>query len=160
MDKKASALRLCGRGFRVFPCIPDGRAPCFKGWQDAATTDPARIEAWWSGIYRDANIGVATGKGLLVLDFDAKNGKRGLKSLEELDLLGLPWGYRVQTPSGGVHVYLGVDEACGVTVLSPSKDRPDGAIVEYPGLDVRCDGGLVIGPGSTIDGVAYVELGP
>jgi hypothetical protein len=150
MDKKASALALAARGFRIFPCKPDAKEPAFSGWQEAATTDADLIAAWWSGMYRDANIGVATGKGLLVLDFDTKNGKQGLKSLDQLKL---PWGYRVQTPSGGIHVYLAVPEDCGLTV---SVD----AYPDYPGMDVRCDGGLVIGAGSTINGESYVELGP
>jgi hypothetical protein len=153
MDKKTSALALAARGFRVFPCRPDKKFPAFEGWQEAATTDPHLIAAWWSGMYREANIGVATGKGLLVLDFDAKNGKQGLKSLEEMDMLGLPWSYRVQTPSGGIHVYLTCSEDIGCSISADS-------IPGYPGLDVRCEGGLVLGAGSTIGEGAYVELGP
>jgi hypothetical protein len=158
MDKKAWALAHARRGYRVFPCKPNQKIPCFAGWQEHATTDTDLIEAWWSGMYKDANIGIATGRGLIVLDFDTKNNKAGLKSLEEMDMLGLPWGHRVQTPSGGVHVYLSYDESkhFGTDLTTISADSIPG----YPGLDVRCGGGLVLGAGSTIDGVAYVDLGP
>ncbi len=151
MQRLDHALRLARRGFRVFPVIANGRSPAFKGWQAAATTDEAIITAWFTGAYRDNNIGVATGQGVLVLDCDAKHGKLGLRSLEDLDMLGLPHGYRVRTPSGGVHVYLKIDAGIPITV---SVD----ALENYPGIDVRCEGGLVVAPGSTIDGREYVEI--
>ena len=34
---------------------------------------PSHIREWWH-LYPDANIGIATGKGLLVIDIDPQNG--------------------------------------------------------------------------------------
>lgn len=151
MDKTEAAARLAERGFRVFPLRPgDKRPPEDFHWKDRATRDVKVIRDWWGGRYADHNIGIATGQGLLVLDFDTKDGKRGVASMQLLDMLGLPESLRVRTPSGGVHVYLAVPPI-DVTVSA-------GRIPGYPDVDVRCEGGYVVGPGSTIDGVCYVEL--
>jgi Bifunctional DNA primase/polymerase, N-terminal len=63
-----SALSLAERGWHGFLCVPGGKRPALRGsWQDHATTEPARIRAWWS---RAAyNIGIACGpSGLVVID--------------------------------------------------------------------------------------------
>jgi hypothetical protein len=141
------ALDLAARGFRVFPLVPNGKTPAIVQWQRYATTDSGRINAWWEGA-PERNIAVATGHGLFVLDFDVKGGARGLQSLSALDMLGLPIGFRVRTASGGVHVYLRGDEVRN----SVRKFE------NYPGLDVRGDGGYVVGPGSVVDGAAYTVI--
>lgn len=150
-----SAIDLARRGFRVFPLEPGGKVPVYGfAWKELATSDESAIRAWWK-LYPDANVGVATGNGLLVIDADCKvkNGvaERGLESLALLDDLGLPEGFRVRTASGGVHVYLRVEPGVGLTV--GAKDLPG-----YPGLDFRCDGGYVVGPGSIVGGVAYATI--
>lgn len=52
----------CARtGLRVLP-IPHGRKhPTLKAWQNAATTDPATIDAWWTGLYHGHGLGLAPG---------------------------------------------------------------------------------------------------
>ncbi len=112
-------------------------------WQITA----GKYKNWW-GIHPDSNIGIATGHGLLVLDFD---GEEGLASLAMLDALGLPQSYRVKTPSGGVHVYFTCPLDCGITVSVKAT--------EWAGLDVRCDGGFVVGAGSVIGPQTYVGDG-
>lgn len=78
-----------------------------------------------------------------------------------MDLLGLlPDSFRVATPSGGRHVYMRVPPDFAYTVaaeqviagirLSPLPD--------FPGVDVRCNGGYVVGPGSVTKEGAYVAL--
>lgn len=84
-----------------------------------------------------------------MLDFDVKKG--GLETLELLDDLGLPQSYRVRTPSGGMHVYLAVDDAADIPNSVNKADL-------YPGMDVRSLGGLVVGAGSEIDGRFYEEV--
>lgn len=148
MAKIDSALHLAAAGYRVFPLEPDGKRPLLKGWPDLATTDEATLRAWWAA-HPNANIGIATGKGLLVLDCDCKGHRHGLDSLAMLDLMGLPEGVRVRTPTGGVHVYLSTGADIGNSV--------DG-LDDLPGIDVRANGGFVVGPGSTIGGQAYVAL--
>lgn len=144
-DKQQAAVALAAEGFRVFPVRVNDKRPAVAGWQGFASADPEKAERRWRGIYANHNIGIATGAGLLVLDFDTRDGKPGLRSLESLEMMGLPESRRVRTPSGGVHVYLAVSANAGITIATEF----------WPGVDVRCDGGYVLGPGSVIDGVAY-----
>lgn len=127
-----AALAWAARGFRVFPVQPGSKVPP-KGmsFTTEATTDAAKIEAWWHFEPR-YNFGVATGGGLLVVDVDA--GKNGYASLLELDLPETT--LTVRTPGGGVHLYFtGPD-------VQNSVDRI------AAGIDVRSHNGYVIGPGS------------
>ncbi|MEF2552002.1 AAA family ATPase [Aurantimonas sp. A2-1-M11] len=146
------ALDLAARGFRVFPLIPNDKKPAIDGWQQKATTDELQIRRWWQN-NSGYNVGVAAGKWagegqLLLWDADVKNGKPGLSSLAELDMLGMPDSFRVSTPSGGFHVYTQMPADAGITV---SADR----IPDYPGVDIRGPGGYVVGPGSVINGQRY-----
>ena len=134
-----SALALAARGFRVFPLWPDTKRPAIKGWPDAATTNPEIITRVWNKAAY--NIGVAAGRGLLVLDIDVKNGKEGLASAKALGVS--LQGFVVRTPSGGLHVYY----------RGPDVGNSAGRL--GPGLDIRSAGGFVVGPGSTIEGVPY-----
>ncbi|MFQ5508373.1 MAG: DUF3987 domain-containing protein [Leptospirillia bacterium] len=150
------ALDLAGRGFHVFPVVPDRKTPAIKGWQEAATTDPDRIRQMW----RDrphANIGIYTGRlgdddqALLVIDVDNKEGKHGdgvLLDLMEQDLCVSPT-MEQRTPSGGRHLIYIVDRAVkqGVDVLGP-------------GLDIRSAGGYIVGPGSVTEQGEYRLLNP
>lgn len=146
------ALDLAARGFRVFPLIPNDKKPAIDGWQQKATTDELQIRRWWQN-NSGYNVGVAAGKWagegqLLLWDADVKNGKPGLASLSELDMLGMPDSFRVSTPSGGFHVYTQMPAEAGITI---SADR----IPDYPGVDIRGPGGYVVGPGSVINGQRY-----
>lgn len=133
---------------RLFPLKKNGKLPAIEGGFKAATDDAPTIEAWFSDRYKNHNVGVATGQGLLVLDADC-NGRPGLDSLDLMDdLYDLPASLRVRTPSGGVHVYLNSPENA---LIPCSADRLEG----FPGIDVRGDGGYVVGPGSIIDGKTY-----
>ena len=65
----AGAAWYARHGFPVFPCQPRAKKPLTPhGFKDA-TTDLARVAAWWRK-WPDANIGMRTGaaSGLLVLD--------------------------------------------------------------------------------------------
>jgi hypothetical protein len=137
------------RPARVFPLLPNSKKPAIDHWPEQATDDMTKLRRWFDGQFKDHNIGVATGKGLIVVDCDVKDGRNGLESLELLDSLGLPTGYRVVTPSGGLHVYLLVDEA-----VRNSVDR----LADFPGIDIRGDGGYVVGPGSSINGKMYAPI--
>jgi hypothetical protein len=152
-----AALSLAERGWHVFPCVPGGKRPALRGsWQGHATTEPARIRAWWS---RAAyNIGIACGpSGLIVIDLDIPHGEQrgdpaaatGADALTGLcEQHGHPYPlptHAVCTPSGGIHLYYAA---------------PDGRVRNSAGrlgplIDVRADGGYVIGPGSRIGERAY-----
>lgn len=95
------AIELAVRGWLVFPlrgkvpAIPNPHAQgsvertkckgnCGLGGHGVldATSDLEQIEAWWSGPYRDHNIGARVPKNAFVLDVDPRNG--GLESLDRL----------------------------------------------------------------------------
>lgn len=136
-----SALELAAQGFRVFPLAEGSNKPPkgFFGFQQQATTEPENIRAWWKENPR-YNVGVATGQGVLVVDVDVKSGKKGADSLEALEAMGLPLdGYRVKTPSGGVHVFLRTEQPHRQII-----DRLEG----LPGIDIKCEGNYVVGAGS------------
>jgi predicted peroxiredoxin len=141
------ALDMVKRGIPVFPLKQGGATPILKGWQQAATTDITQINTWWSDnpYY---NIGVKTGDGTLVVDIDTKGGKPGLKSLGYMEeVLGLPEdGFRVQTRSGGFHIYARTDRALRQRI---------GDVKDLPGVDIKCEGGYVVGPGSFIGEAGY-----
>lgn len=122
----AAAVDAARAGFRVFPVTPRGKKPLRKGWQRGATTDLAVVEATWAEL-PDANIGVACGRGLVVVDTDSDAGEAAMREL------GLPPTPTVRTANGR-HRYFNGSGRNRTSVL--------------PGLDVRGDGGFVVGAGS------------
>jgi DNA-binding MarR family transcriptional regulator len=105
------------------------------GWQRYATADEAIIARWWQ-MWPDANIGIATGaaSNLLVIDLDGDRGVEQLLAWErEHGDLRAP---RVLTGSKGYHLYFA--HAPGLR----------NAVKVLPGVDVRTDGGYVVGAGS------------
>lgn len=146
MNKLDHALALAKQGFRIFPIAPNSKVPPKDfAWKREATRDAGSIRHWWNQ-EPNYNIGVACGEGTIVVDADTKGGKPGLASLGMLDMLELPQSFRVTTPSGGVHVYLKTG--------AKHRNRVD-SIPGFEGLDIRTDGGYVLGPGSEIDGNLY-----
>lgn len=138
-------------GWRVFPlhsvdasgcscgreqCHGPGKHPrTARGCTDA-TTDAAQIRAWWAQ-WPDANVGVATGGGLVVLDIDPRSG--GDDALVDLRrrLGALPDTVECLTGGGGRHIYLAV----------PCEVRNSAGVLGA-GVDVRGDGGYVVAPPS------------
>ncbi len=153
-DLLRSALALAGRGWHVFPCAIGGKQPALRGnWQALATTDPATIAGWWTR--RAYNIGIACGpSGLVVLDLDVPKANpaqppvSGITSLARLYQQArqpYPSTFTVETPSGGRHLYFAAD----------GEAVPNSASRLGPRIDVRADGGYVVGPGSMISGRGY-----
>ena len=162
-----SALAAALRGWHVFPCAVGGKRPALRGnWQDLATTSADQIRDWWTRA--PYNIGIACGpSGLIVIDLDlprdaddeeAADGT--LFPLSGADILsGLarqhgeryPGGtYIVDTPSGGCHLYFSATGA--------ERARNSAGAVG-PHIDVRADGGYVVGAGSRVGGRAYAARG-
>jgi putative DNA primase/helicase len=84
-----------------------------------------------------ANVAIATGAGLVVLDHDPRSGgDDGLATLraEHGDLPATP---TVRTGSGGTHWY-----------FAHRGGRVGNRAGLYPGIDVRADGGFVVAPPS------------
>ena len=143
------AYILASNGFRVFPLRPNTKIPLIKEWQKLATNKLETVRSWWKHNPR-ANIGIATGDGLVVVDLDTPDHKGGMgpdglaswmdfyvTCLDDLDTL------EVTTPTGGKHLYFYTEKiyknATGV----------------LPGVDVRGQGGYVVAHGSFINGIPY-----
>jgi hypothetical protein len=177
------AVQAAERGEFVFPCEPGGKRPtvpdhqvsdcrgrgkCLDGhlgWEQLATSDPARVARYWPSPWH--NIGVACGpSGYVVLDLDTAAsdpaGDRmrragsdvpaGARNLGQIHRdHGQPWAETrtVRTRRGGWHlVYAAPD---GVTIRNSQ-----GRVAEH--IDVRGDGGYIIGAGSAVSGCRYEVL--
>jgi predicted P-loop ATPase len=156
-----AAAQYAAKGYRVFPLEPRGKTPldlcdgcqarlpardketdektCRKcGLVHSgprglylATTDAEQVARWWRAI-PDANIGIATGNGLLVLDIDGETGAASLASL--IDLYGpLPLTPTQKTGKGRHYLF---------RVETPIKNS---ASKIAAGIDTRGDGGYIVG---------------
>ena len=144
------ALNVARMGFRVFPCAANSKVPWPEcAWKQEATTNEAVIRGWFAD-RPDMNYGVAMDAGHFILDLDCKGGKNGHDDLEllEIEHAPMPPTFTVKTPSEGEHLYL-----AGSAPNSVRKKALRGSI------DVRGDGGYVVGPGSMIDGKLYEITG-
>jgi hypothetical protein len=156
-----AALAYAARGLAVFPVYeitPGGRCTCGRacgspgkhprtlhGAKDA-TTDEAKIRAWWRR-WANSNIGVATGtaSGVVVLDAD---GSEGLESLKALDTHATTW---LAKTARGYHQWFALPDGLGIGNRAGLM----------PKLDVRGDGGYVVAPPSLhASGVRYEWLTP
>jgi Bifunctional DNA primase/polymerase, N-terminal len=127
-------------GWSIVPAPIEGKRALvpWKHWQQVAA-GPEQL-AEWARRWPRCNWAVITGhlSGQVVVDVDPRH--RGDRALAELEQRhgDLPWSAVVETPSGGVHVYLA---------------HPGGRIANSAsriglGVDVRGDGGLALLPPS------------
>ncbi len=144
-----AALAWARAGFKVLPCIVNGKEPVGalvpNGFKDA-TADEATINRWWANI--DYNIGVVPGSGgAVVIDLDVDKKTGALRGLAEWDALEgeKPATFTVVTPSGGRHLWFKGTITTGNKKLAPN-------------IDMRFDAGYVVAPPSVIDGKAYEIL--
>lgn len=141
------AMRLASSGFKVIPC--NGKEPLTThGFKDASS-DLGTIEEWWKQ-HPTANIGIATGviNKISVVDVDNKPEKRkdGIAEWQKLQVEhGIaPDTFTVRTPSGGLHLYFKHRDG-----FKNSTDKLAN------GIDTRGDGGYIIAPGSSSNGIYY-----
>ena len=139
------ALAYAARGWPVFPCQAGQKTPATAHGHRDATTDPARIIAWFT---RNPlwNVAIATGApGPDVLDVDehgpAGNGYAAFARLSKVGLVDGAAAY-VRTPSGGLHAYF------------RGSDQRNGHLPAHH-LDFRSHGGYVLAPPSGVDGRPY-----
>jgi len=150
-----TAIEYASKDLRVFPlhsigedgkctcgkadCGSPGKHPRTKNGVKDATTDAEQIAAWWAK-WPDANVGIATGNGLLVLDVDTKH--EGIETIERIEETEgpMPETAMVLTGGGGRHYYF---------YLPPNKrEGIKNAVGIGRGLDLRFDGGYVVAPPS------------
>lgn len=144
----AAALWYAEVGLHIFPLTPGTKIPlkgsggCFD-----ATNDPDMVNKWWSG-NPQANIGIATGHLVDVIDIDGPIGQRS--RLDHWDMLEqLPCLGKVSTPRpGGMHIYV---------TAAPGRGNKAGLL---PGVDYRGTGGYVVAPPSTNEQGRYLWISP
>lgn len=137
-----AAAAYAAAGIAVFPCVPGGKRPLTEHGFHDATTDLDQVGAWWRK-RPGANIGIATGHGVDVIDVDVHATGTGfpvLRALQQEDLIA-GWGLAVRSPSGGLHLYY--PSSPDSEARSWSRDRAH--------VDFRGAGGYIIAPPSVIN---------
>jgi len=135
-----------------FPVLPKSKIPAIKEWQKKASNEEAEYTDLFAKVgkergihHSEFNVGVATGEqsGIFVVDVDPKSGGfEGLAKLEEdigSSLRGIT--YTVTTGSGGLHIYFKYPDNQEIRNTTNLKN--------YGGIDIRGQGGFVVGAGST-----------
>jgi Bifunctional DNA primase/polymerase, N-terminal len=125
-------------------CLRAGEHPLSPGGVDAASTEPAAIQAWWRR-HPDANIGLATGVRFDVLDVDAGTGPLALARLESQ---AVPVGPVVRTGSGRWQLFTVPSGQPSRVLWGPSPRR----VVRWHGR-----GGFVVAPPSRHAGGALTR---
>lgn len=148
-DLLTAALEYARQHLAVFPLRPRSKAPYGKhecsapahehGFEDA-TTSEATVTAWWTA-HPSANVALATGRGIDVLDVDGPEGERALE-----DLVARRWPLpstsevRTGRAEGGRHLYF-LSAGWPCTTGTPTKGLG-------PKLDTKGLGGYVVLPPS------------
>lgn len=140
-DKMQAALHYASMGLRVFP-VKEGTkgsngGQLLRSWKDEATTDLNTVQVWWQQ-WPNADICIATGNGLLVIDLDVKGKEDGVSSLLNWVAINgtMPATAVAKTKSGGQHHYY---------MVKATYPNSRGFL---PGIDIRSDGGYVVAPPS------------
>ncbi len=135
-NERMSSLEALLDTFDLFPIRAREKKPRDRGWRKIQYT-PAQLREW---VLAGGNIGIRLTATTLVIDWDPRNDVMG-NALDRfatdagLDLSLCP---TVVTPSGGLHVFVALPP--GITIRKRLK--------AYPGLDMKTDGGYVLGIGS------------
>lgn len=136
------ALNYAQEHFKIFPLKVNSKSEqILKSWKKEATDDLHQVQTWWRE-YPNANIGVKTGNGFIVIVV-ANNKERNGKEIMESYIEKFPKTRIVRTPNDDWHFYYYVD-----------RDIPC-YIDLYEGIDIQGEGGYVVGAGSQIDGRKY-----
>lgn len=160
------AKKFATEGFYVFPLYSSSKGPLKPfGWARnkpgtdvpdekiiPGSKDLSFIDEWSDRVARGYDGAKVVGYGVLgidcvIFDLDNKDGKDGSAEFRKLQKThGIPApNFVVKSKSGGYHLYyakpeklrnLAVKSVAGVTLSG----------VKYPGVDVRGDGGFVMGP--------------
>ena len=145
-NQKDSALTLFDAGFAPFPIAENSKIPLVRWTLDYAT-EREQVEDWWSNWPND-NIGInCKESALFVGDLDSADAARRYARLwtamegEHPNHYGTPI---IKTPRGWHYWYDMPDPPLHNTVSLLGE-----------GIDTRGAGGMVLGPGSVIDGVQY-----
>jgi putative DNA primase/helicase len=140
---------LIAQGFRIIPLKARGKTPLLPSWKEYQDRAPTAEEyAQWFDDYPEANVGILTGITVDVLDVD-----NAVQADEYLAKQTLPQTRIARTGKpDGRHYYF----------KHPPELKISCSVKNLPGMDVRGNGGYVVGPGSIHEnGTTYVwEAGP
>jgi hypothetical protein len=134
--KRGEAMEAATAGLPEVLLKPQSKVPYRKGWQDEATTDRRTLGRRLRS-HPECNVGIATGRGIAVIDVDGIAGEESYAELTRRYGL-LPRTATCMTGRGGWHLYFKVEPG----VLVPNR------VGLWPGIDGRGDGGYVVAPGS------------
>jgi hypothetical protein len=143
----SEALRLARLGYAVFPCRAGRKEPATPHGVLDATGDETTIRNWWAR-WPDANLALATGRGLVVIDVDPGAAWPSQSERESIRQLLPPLA---RTPRAGWHIYFRVPTG---HVWRNSASR----LAEH--VDVRCSGGYVLVAPSWTENGRYTWLRP
>ena len=152
------ALEYAKRGWYVFPCrekdsepfwdesknrerIMTAKSPYIAGGFEAASIDEKQIIEWWEK-YPEAAIGIACGaSGLIVVDVDVKEGRKGYDNFMKLNVSTTGALHSMTPSNGGMHIiYSGQTHSHANIGI---------------GIDIRSIGAYIVAPPSFI----YLENG-
>jgi predicted P-loop ATPase len=140
----SKALALAVSGYSIIPLKKD-KKPLINSWAEFQKTPASEsvIEQWWLR-HPEANIGIITGSisGITVVDIDVKGDT-------VVPLETFPPTFTVKTPSGGYHLYYQYDK----DIKQTANTYP-----QFPHVDIRNDGGYVVGAGSDNGKGAYYTV--
>lgn len=133
-------------GLKIFPVQANGKTPLIQKWQDDCSCEYMQVLYWYE-MAKDCNWGLpATPNELFIIDLDVhdinKNGVENFEKLmKELGIKGIETMMQT-TPSGGVHLIYQTND------LLKNVPNCSNAFKDYPGIDIRTDGYIVVEPSS------------
>jgi len=139
------------KNLKIFPIIENAKKPLIKAWQIDCSSDYRQC-LYWNENATNCNWGLpASENNLFIIDCDVhdptKNGVENFNKL--LDTLNVDGETLMQeTPSGGRHFIFQSDEDLKKVANNSN------VFADYPGIDIRTDGYIVVEP-SSIDDKPY-----
>lgn len=135
----------------MFPIIPGGKIPSRKGWKELATTDLNTISSWFHES-PSINYGIRTGleNNIIVIDLDGPEARKWWTELGIGDSSAVVYSPR---KDGGQHHYFRVYDMEVRSITGKDYVRQNPAW--HTDVDIRGEGGLVVGIGSVTPDGAY-----
>lgn len=144
-------MALWDAGYEPFPLAPNSKIAVVRwrrDWDERHFQSRDQVADWWTR-HPDHNVGVnCEASALLAVDLDGPAAAARFADLwyEHQDAELADYGTPViRTPRPGLHYYF----------TMPHKPLRNTAGKLGEGIDTRGAGGMVVGPGSVIDGVSY-----
>lgn len=154
MKNKWSVLNelFLNNGLKIFPIKQNAKTPLIQKWQEDCSNEMMQVLYWYENA-KNCNWGLpATQNGLFIIDLDVhdpeKNGVTNFELLmKEIGMESIDTMMQT-TPSGGVHLIFQTND------LLRNVPNCSNAFKNYPGIDIRTDGYIVVEP-STINDKSY-----